>query len=298
LRALALIALCLASSAGIALEAVPRIPPLMQPAVQERHPGKIIWADLVTPDLARSEHFYGALFGWTFEMVAQSARSRPYALAMLDGVPVAGILQRRPGGAEHRQPGWMVFISTADLDAAARNVVADGGRILAPARNVPDRGRTAVFADPQGAVFAALQSSSGDPPDALSEVGDWIWSSLITTDAGAAARFYSDAFGYEVFDPQSDDGVAHVLLASDDFARASANALAPTLLKIHPHWLNFVRVASVQDAATRSVALGGRVLIVPHVDRHGGLVAVIADPQGAPFGVLEWRSTDPAGAAK
>jgi len=293
LRALALIALCLASSAGIALEAVPRIPPLMQPAVQERHPGKIIWADLVTPDLARSEHFYGALFGWTFEMVAQSAHSRPYALALLDGVPVAGILQRRPGGAEHRQPGWMVFISTADLDAAARNVVADGGRILAPARNVPDRGRTAVFADPQGAVFAALQSSSGDPPDVLAQPGQWIWSSLLAADPDRDAAFYKAVFGYQVFDQIRDDGVEHVLLASNGYARASVNALPPGSSGLHPHWLNFVRVANMADSVARVKALGGQVLVPPHLDRHGGPIAVVADPSGAAFGLLEWADIDP-----
>jgi hypothetical protein len=30
-----------------------------------------------------------------------------------------------------------------------------------------------------------------------------------------------------------------------------------------------------------------RVLIWPHPDRHGGMVAVVADPTGAPFGLLE-----------
>jgi hypothetical protein len=36
------------------------------------------------------------------------------------------------------------------------------------------------------------------------------------------------------------------------------------------------------------VALGGRVLVEPCLDRQGGKLAVVADPQGAPFGLLEW----------
>jgi predicted enzyme related to lactoylglutathione lyase len=35
-------------------------------------------------------------------------------------------------------------------------------------------------------------------------------------------------------------------------------------------------------------ALGGRVLVEPRIDRHGGKVAVVADPLGAAFGLLEW----------
>jgi len=40
------------------------------------------------------------------------------------------------------------------------------------------------------------------------------------------------------------------------------------------------------------VALGGKVLVEPHMDRHGGQVAVIADPSGAPLGLMEWTDTD------
>jgi len=52
----------------------------------------------------------------------------------------------------------------------------------------------------------------------------------------------------------------------------------------HPHWLNFVRVTDAGAAAAKAVALGGRVLVKPHLDRHGGKAAIIADPTGAPVG--------------
>jgi hypothetical protein len=42
----------------------------------------------------------------------------------------------------------------------------------------------------------------------------------------------------------------------------------------------------------RVVALGGRVLVDPRVDRHGGKLTVVADPTGAPFGLIEWPDYD------
>src|ERR1700733_11155929 len=45
------------------------LPPLVQPASSETHPGKMIWADLVTPNLKQAEQFYGGLFRWTFQPV-------------------------------------------------------------------------------------------------------------------------------------------------------------------------------------------------------------------------------------
>jgi predicted enzyme related to lactoylglutathione lyase len=291
-------ALCLVQIMATATFAAPTfvLPPLVQPAGTEHHPGKVIWADLVTPDIVAAKRFYGQLFGWTFNDVHTGASD--YSVALLDGNPVGGLFQRaiRPG--EHQQPAWLTFISVRDVAAAGRTILAHGGKRLTAVRSYPDRGQQAVFADPQGAIFAVLQSSSGDPEDVLAAPGEWIWSSVLTRDPDTDAAFYQDVFGYEVFDIPSNDGSTHILLSTDDYARASLNALPADAAKRHPHWLNFVRVESATDAAARAEALGGRVLVKPFTDRHGGLVAVVADPAGAPFGLLEWTDSDSKQGAK
>jgi hypothetical protein len=101
-------------------------------------------------------------------------------------------------------------------------------------------------------------------------------------------------FSYDVFDLASDDGLEHLILSSDDYARASANAMPGDPAHRHPHWLNFIRVDHTIDMVAKVKALGGRVLVEPHVDRHGGEVAVVADPAGAPFGLMEWTDSDSA----
>jgi predicted enzyme related to lactoylglutathione lyase len=250
----------------------------------------VIWVDLITPDLADAKRFYGGLFGWTFQDIHTG--DTDYSVALLDGAPVGGLVHRtiRPG--ESRHPSWLTFISVKDVDEAERITLANGGKVLSQPRTFAQRGRQAVFADPQGAVFAVLQSSSGDPLDVLPVPGDWIWSSLLTRDPDAEAAFYQTVFGYEVFALPSDDGVEHLLLSTDNYARASLNAMPPKASKLHPHWLNFVRVISAADAVAKVKSLGGRVLVAPHPDRQGGLIAVVADPAGAPFGLLEWTDSD------
>ena len=272
------------------------LPPLVQPASGEHHEGKVIWADLVTPDVAGAKRFYGQLLGWTFNDIHTGTGD--YSVALLDGRPAGGLFQRAMRPGEQRQPAWLTFISVRDVGAAQRHILAQGGKVLSPPRSYPDRGRQAVFADPQGAVFAVLQSSSGDPEDVLAAPGEWIWSSVITRDPDTDAAFYQNVFGYEVFEIPSTDGSTHVLLSTEDYARASLNALPGDTARRHPHWLNFVRVNSATDTAARVEALGGRVLVKPFLDRHGGLVAVVADPAGAPFGLLEWTEADSKEGAK
>lgn len=267
------------------------LPALNSPPSNEHHPGKMVWADLVTPDLAAAEKFYGTLFGWTFRSI--HAGNSDYAVAMLDGRPLAGLLQKAvPSGSRH-QSAWLTFLAASDVDGIKRSALAHGAKVVAADRSYPMRGEQCVLSDPEGAVFALLASSSGDPPDYLPAVGEWIWSSLHAKDAGAEAAFYQQLFNYDVFEAPSDDGQVHLILSSDNYARVSANDLAQGSARRHPHWLNFVRVASAAEAAAKVRSLGGRVLVEPRADRHGGMLAVVADPAGAPFGLMEWSDSDP-----
>lgn len=106
----ALWAALLSTAAAAAIDAAPGaamvVPTLTQPASGEHHVGKVIWADLMTPDLDSAKSFYGSLFGWTFREV----RGDPnYALALLDDVPVAGLFQKAFTPGQTQQPAWLAF---------------------------------------------------------------------------------------------------------------------------------------------------------------------------------------------
>ncbi|WP_199099088.1 VOC family protein [Dyella sp. ASV21] len=260
------------------------------PPSQEHHVGKVIFVELVTPDLAATERFYSGLLGWVF----QNDRSgdRQYAAALVNGHLVAELMQKPLTPGTRKQPAWLGFLAVRDVDATERSALQDGAKLLYGPRDFPGRGREAVFSDPQGAVFAVLASSSGDPPDTLAAPGEWIWSALITNDPDADAAFYQKLFHYEIYDVTGDAAEQHLLLASDSYARASANTLPGNRSVAYSHWLNFIRVNDAAAMSARVVALGGRVLVEPRIDRHGGMVAVVADPNGTPFGLLEWPDAE------
>jgi len=286
-----LLAVLLGVVCAVPVMAAPiQLPAIVKPASQEHHVGKLIFVELVTPDLAAAKQFYAGLFGWTFRDI--KAGGIEYAEAFLDGRPVAGLIRKNVPASEHRRPAWRSFFAVGDVDAAKKVALQNAAKVLFEPRSIPDRGRQAVFADPQGAVFAVLASSSGDPPDVLAAPGEWIWSSLITRDPDTAAAFYQKLFDYEVFELPAGEGTQHLLLASDNYARASVNTLPANTPNAHPHWLNYVRVEDTVKMTAKVVALGGRVLVEPRIDRHGGKVAVVADPLGAPFGLLEWPDTE------
>jgi len=287
-RSLAVIGLL--SCAGIAAADNFDLPPLIESAAPEHHVGKMIWADLVTPDLALAERFYGGLLGWTFHETHHG--STHYAIALHDARPIAGVVQRQPPPGNTAHPAWLTFIAVEDVDVTKEVALRNGATALSEPVTYARRGRQVVLRDPQGAAFALLASTAGDPQDLLAQPGEWIWSSLLTHDVDQAAAFYQTVFGYEVYDLPSADGREHVVLSREDYARAGARDLPTAATHAHPHWLNFVRVEDVQALAAKVEGLGGKILVPPHLDRHGGHIAVFADPAGAPFGVMEWTEAD------
>jgi predicted enzyme related to lactoylglutathione lyase len=262
------------------------VPPLMDPPSTEHHPGKDIFVQLVTPDLAAAKAFYGGLLGWQFQDVPGTRN--PYAVAYLDHQMQGGIVQLEPSADHKSQPAWLGFFSVQDVAATVAAATGRGARVLRAPHSVPGLGTEAVLADPQGSVFGVMASASGDPPDTLKPIGAWIWRSLVTSDPASDSAFYQAVLGLVSVKLEEPTSEPHVLLASEDYARASLNGFPANRPQAHPHWLNYVRVADATAAVARATALGGHVLVPPRPDRHGGMIAVVADPQGAPFGLLEW----------
>jgi predicted enzyme related to lactoylglutathione lyase len=169
-------------------------------------------------------------------------------------------------------------------------VTKAGGRVLAAPRKLPERGEQAVFADPEGAVFGVVKSSSGDPEDFLAEPGEWIWIQLLSRDARRAAEFYRLVGGYEIVENTRSNRLSDYVLASKGYARATVRTLAREKQpEVQPTWLPFVRVKNVGESVALAKQLGGKALIEPKPEVLEGRAAVIADPTGAAIGILEWQ---------
>ncbi len=283
-------------AAGAHAQGGPSFPPLMNPPTQDHLTGKMVLAELTTPDIAQAEQFYGGLFGWTFQDTKLG--SFDFVEASAGGHVVAALFSRKLPADHSHGPAWLTVLSAKDVDAVTTAATQRGATVLRPAHDLPGFGREAVYADPQGAVFAAFTSASGDPPDVLAQPGQWIWSALITTDPDAAAGFYQAVFDYEVYDLPGPGDAGHMMLADDEFARAAVNPMPVSRPDARAYWLDFVRVDDAAAAVAKATSLGGRVLVAPRMDRHGGRIAVIADPAGAPFGIMEWPSNVTTGAPK
>ena len=263
-----------------------QVPPLNDPPTGLHLSGKLVWADLVTPDPNAARRFYAELFGWTFTSIGSGKGA--YALAHIDGAAIAGIVGRANEAGERSRSRWIPFMSVPDVSATEHAVSHAGGKALVATRTIPARGTLALFADPEGAVFGALNSTSGDPGDYLPDVGDWIWAQLLSRDADKAAGFYAGLAGYTPVEAGSSATSRNLLLTRDGYARASILQIPAGHDELRPDWLLYVRVADVRKTSASAERLGARVLVAVNPELYQGRVAVISDPGGAPVGLLQW----------
>ena len=265
-------------------------PPIVDPPTGKHTPGRFVWGDLVTSDVAAAADFYGKVFGWTFETYGGDDDRDTYTLALADGLPIGGMVfdQRAMKG---RTPSarWIGLISVADVKASTAAVTASGGKVVYAPVVLGERGETAVFKDPEGVLFGVVNSKSGDPPDYAGDVNEWYWIDLWTADVEKAASFYRAIVGYETL-PVADDGPRSGLhLLSGGYARAGI--MQKQNQKTTPTWLPYIRVADVGVAVGAASAAGGKVLLQPLVVG-GATVAIIADPTGAPVGIVQVPSRE------
>jgi len=284
---LALLLLAAGARAALASEAeLPPLPPLNDPATDTRLPGKFIWADIFTSDVSGVQQFYSGLFGWDWRWICKHP-DHPYGMFYSNGIAVAGVAHRDAPDGDKAYARWVYYISTGDVEKAIAGAADRGGRTLLSRRSIANRGDFAVLADPEGAPFGVMRSSSGDPPDFRAEIGEWIWIDLFSRDAAKASKFYESLFPYEVREWEERPDVVELVLEASGHARGGIGQLSPES-EAKPTWLGFVRVADLDAAVEKASAAGGEVLYAPEDEELKGELAIVADPFGAPVGLLKW----------
>jgi hypothetical protein len=157
---------------------------------------------------------------------------------------------------------------------------------------IPEVGRMAVLADPQGAVFALytpknVADYAGPPTPA--QPGNVSWHELMTTDWANAFEFYAALFGW-TRDTAYDMGPAgtYQLYRGDAPWPLGGMFNKPFEVPV-PAWMLYVRVDDLEGTVKKVRSNGGQVINGPMDVPGGDRIAQCLDPEGAAF-ALHWRA--------
>ena len=247
--------------------------------------GRFVWHELMTTDPEAAVRFYGKVVGWGVRPFEGVPDYRVWTMgkAMMGGLMTLPEDARRMGAP----PNWLMYVAVPDVDAVVRQAMERGARVFVQPRDIPNVGRFAVLADPQGASFAAYRPHGEAMGSDEAGRGDFSWHELATIDWRAAWEFYHALFGWEkteVMD-MGPAGSYQMFRRSGGSRTLGGLYTKPPEMPAPPHWLCYVSVPSADKAAQAVTKLGGKVVTGPMQVPGGDRIAMCLDPQGAAFAV-------------
>ena len=245
--------------------------------------GRYVWHELMTPDVNAAGVFYSAVVGWTVEPWKSDGADVLY-WSFMDGQRPAAGMMRVPDAMAGAPPAWIAYVEVDDIDTTVDQAMSLGATVVAPARTMPGVGRFAALRDPQGATFAAITSERKLEPEADPKPLEFSWHELATDDWKAAEAFYSALFGWK---KQSEfDMGAMGMYSMFGRDRFTYGGMMNRTADMPPaQWIHYAAVPDADAAAERAKAAGGQVMMGPTEVPGGDRIAILADPQGAPFAV-------------
>jgi predicted enzyme related to lactoylglutathione lyase len=113
--------------------------------------------------------------------------------------------------------------------------------------------------------------------------GQFVWHELTTTDARAAAGFYSKVAKLKT-KPAPFEKTYTMLLGSGR-PMGGLMVLAGDATASPPSWLTYIGTPDVDESARKAESLGAKVIKSPAPVPDGGRFAILQDPQGAVFAI-------------
>lgn len=248
-------------------------------------PGTFCWIDLGTPDQDDAGEFYGALFGWTLKADENAEQTGGYRTAQRDGNAIGGVMKLMMEG---QPPAWLSYVCVEDADATVARAREAGAQVFAEPMSVLDYGRMAVLADPAGAAFGVWQPGIHTGADVVSEPNAMAWSELNTRDPETAKRFYADVFGWTYEDKDYEGaGTYTIVKLGDKIVGGLADVTDRVPAEVPAHWLVYFAVEDADATIATAKENGGEIPAGPFDVAEVGRLAVIKDPFGAFFAVIQ-----------
>jgi hypothetical protein len=132
--------------------------------------------------------------------------------------------------------------------------------------------------------------------EAVDVRGRFVWHQLLTRDIPGAKKFYAKLVGWKAQPWPLDPG--YTVCHAGEVPTAGMMEMTPEVpAEAPPHWLQYIGTRDVDGTAEAAVRAGGSIIKPPSDMKGAGRYAVLQDPQGAVFAVIDPENAraEPAG---
>jgi hypothetical protein len=153
-------------------------------------------------------------------------------------------------------------------------------------------GHMAMVQDPTGAMFALWQPVQHIGAQLVNIPGTFSWNELNTRDLEKAMAFYRGLFGWET---QTSDmpGGPYTMFSNQGRVGGGMLQMTEEWGDMPPAWGVYFVVENCDTALARAQELGGAMLVPVTAIPPAGRFAVVQDPQGGVFNIMDGDKFDP-----
>jgi predicted enzyme related to lactoylglutathione lyase len=182
---------------------------------------------------------------------------------------------------------WQNYVKVLSADDAALRAKELGGTVVAEAFDVEGVGRMAVLKDPAGVGFSVWQDGLHRGAGTGFQTGAHCWTELMTRQPDQARAFYGGLFGWGA--KESDMmGFTYVEFQVDGVSVGGLMPMSGAEWEGVPeHFMQYFTVGDAAASVLRAEELGGKVCVPPAPIPGVGQFAILEDPAGAAFGILQ-----------
>jgi len=124
--------------------------------------------------------------------------------------------------------------------------------------------------------------------------GRFVWHQLMTRDVPGAKKYYSKLIGWKTMPWPLDP--AYTVCHADVGPVAGIMEIPADAADMPSHWVQYIGTRDVDATADAAVRAGGSVLKAPSDMQGAGRYAVLKDPQGAAFAIIDPENARPESA--
>jgi predicted enzyme related to lactoylglutathione lyase len=242
--------------------------------------GRFVWYEYLAKDTKKAIAFYSDVVGWKTQPFPEGG---DYIMWIGGQGPLGGVMTLPDEAAKMgTPPNWMAHVQVQDVDATAALAKKLGGRVYKEPTDIPNVGRFAVLADPQGAAFSVFHSSNEMALHDTSKPQEFCWNELLTSDSAAGFKFYAELFGWKSIQDMDMGPMGVYRIFGVGEKQLGGMMTTPKGAPIPPMWMFYIETDNLDAATAKATANGAKLMNGP-MDVPGGRITQLMDPQGAAF---------------
>lgn len=239
-----------------------------------------IWSDLSTFDLDATQNFYTKVFGWDF------MSEEEYSFGYVGREQAAGVYVMPEKFQQMNLPSfWMSYISVTNIENVVALAQEMGGIIEVKPTDFLGQGQIALIRDPSGAGFTIWEGPDLGGKEADGPHGRMAWNELIVSDASLVLDFYRTVFGWSFTLEQSTNEERYEIRNGAGEVIAALQVIPNEIKGKEEFWVPYFAVKNLSQTLSLVQQEGGET--VEQSQSAAGNLALVRDPQGAAFALLE-----------